>query len=47
MGKMIVQFTKERGLSKVQYYNVGQRDVMITDAMIIELRKSFVGPRNF
>ena len=47
MGKMIVQFTKERGLSKVQYYNVGQRDFMITDAMIIELRKSFVGPRNF
>lgn len=42
MGKMIVQFTKERGLNKIPYYNVGQRDVMIT-----ELKKSLVGPRNF
>ena len=39
---MIVQFTKERGLNKIPYYNVGQRDVMIT-----ELKKSLVGPRNF
>lgn len=44
---MIVQFTKERGLNNIPYYNVGQRDVMITNAMIIELKKSLVGPRNF
>ena len=41
MGKMIVQFTKERGLNKIWHSNAGQRD-----AMIIELGKSLLGPRN-